>query len=142
MATASTTTTLAPRLDELPRLMGWVEAEIGGLTSCVSVKLKALLVLEELFLNTVHHTSAENDVLVSIACNNHELLIGYEDSGEPYDPEHISANADARTKDPLAERPIGGLGVLLVYQLPSHTVYSHLEGRNRFALTFILDEQT
>lgn len=140
MFTSTTSIRLAPHLDELPRLMNWAETTVGKVTSSMSIKLKLQLVLEELFLNSVNHGRTGNDVEVSLTTFADEVLVSYVDFGSWYDAEQLSANAESETYHSVEERSVGGLGLLLVYQLPLETVYHHENGQNRFMMKFALKD--
>ena len=51
----------------------------------------------------------------------------FADDGAPYDP---LAHADPDTKLPVAERPIGGLGILMVKNMADSISYERTRNRN------------
>jgi serine/threonine-protein kinase RsbW len=96
--------------------------------------LRVVLVLEELFTNTVTHGypgGADGPVWVTLASQTGAIAITYEDAAPPFDPFGHSPAL------PLApeEREPGGLGLALVRGLCLTTSYTRIGNRNRVALT-------
>ena len=89
------------------------------------------LALEEVLVNAVTHgclADRRHHIQVELAYANHSVSIRVMDDGKPYNP------LEAPEPDlnlPLAERPIGGLGVFLVRKLLMDDVdYQYQDGRN------------
>ena len=55
-----------------------------------------------------------------------------EDTGPPHDPFGAVAAPDEATT--VEDRPVGGLGVLLVAAMATGVVYRRVDGRNRVSL--------
>ncbi|HYS17182.1 MAG TPA: ATP-binding protein [Candidatus Binatia bacterium] len=97
--------------------------------------LRLTLLVEELFTNTVvhgHGDDTEAPVSLSFAIRPDEVELTYEDTAPPHDP-----FARVRVPDDTAgveERPVGGLGVLLVAAMAERVEYAHVGGRNRISL--------
>jgi serine/threonine-protein kinase RsbW len=94
---------------------------------------RVVLVLEELFTNTVTHGypgGAEGPVWVTLASQEGAIAVTYEDAGPAFDP---FAHAPA---PPLApeERAPGGLGLTLVRGLSVSASYVRIGDRNRVTL--------
>jgi anti-sigma regulatory factor (Ser/Thr protein kinase) len=98
---------------------------------------KLALILEELFLNTVHHgggATGEPLVYLSIETTAETVQVVYEDNGTAYDP---FATLDRTVLLEVADtRRIGGLGVLLVEGLASSARYARQGDCNRIELSF------
>jgi len=98
--------------------------------------LKANLVLEELFLNTVkhgHRGGSDAPVWISLSASDGEISLTYEDRAAPFNP---FSRATREMLEALAEtRREGGLGVLLAHGLTASADYAYLFGRNRIRLT-------
>ena len=96
--------------------------------------LRIVLVLEELFTNTVTHGYAaggEGPVWISLASQGGAIEITYEDAGPTFDP-----LVDAPTPSLAAEgRVPGGLGLALVRGLSAAAGYARIGDRNRVTLT-------
>jgi anti-sigma regulatory factor (Ser/Thr protein kinase) len=93
--------------------------------------------VEELFTNTVvHGHGADSDAPVRLECEvaPGRITLVYEDTGPPHDP-----FAAVATPDPDADvqdRPVGGLGVLLVSAMARHAGYRRAADWNRISLVF------
>ena len=99
-------------------------------------RLKANLVIEELFLNTVkhgHRGGSEAPVWITLSASAGEISLIYEDRAPPFNP---FAGATRELLEALAEtRREGGLGVILAHGLTASADYAYLFGRNRIRLT-------
>jgi serine/threonine-protein kinase RsbW len=97
--------------------------------------LKACLVTEELFLNTVkhgHRGGSEAPVWISLTAEGGQVSLAYEDNAPPFNP---FSRARREMLEALAEtRREGGLGVLLAQGLTASADYAYVFGRNRIRL--------
>lgn len=100
--------------------------------------LKAELVIEELFSNTVSHGygiggGQERPVWIGITCTDGGVIISYQDAAPQHNPLVEDPDLAERT---VSRRHIGGLGRVLVRDLPRDVSYSVEDGRNtvRFRL--------
>jgi len=124
------------------RLERWKEARAFVEGFCGSAQidrercLKANLVLEELFLNTVkhgHRGGSDAPIWITLTASGGEVSLTYEDFAGPFNPfsratkEMLEALADTRRE--------GGLGVLLAHGLTASADYAYVYGRNRIRLT-------
>jgi serine/threonine-protein kinase RsbW len=106
----------------------------GGLPREVCLRLT--LLVEELFTNTiVHGHGGDSEASVSLDCRVEpgHVRLTYEDAAPPHDP-----FASIQTPDdgaPAEDRPVGGLGVLLVAAMAEHVEYRRAGDRNRISLT-------
>jgi anti-sigma regulatory factor (Ser/Thr protein kinase) len=98
-------------------------------------KSRLLLVLEELFTNVVKYGRAENGIAttirVTLALKGGELTIEFSDDGPPFDP-LLAAAPDLDR--PIADRPIGGLGLHIVRSLVHAARYRREGDRNQLVL--------
>lgn len=125
--------TLPGNLDSLKPLRDYVTAaaEAAGLDR---IKLNRLrLAVDEIASNSIMHgyqeAGLEGHLYVSAELSDGSLRIVLEDEGNPFDP------SDTPTPDhvdlPLAERPIGGLGIHLTLQGVDEFSYERAGNRNR-----------
>jgi serine/threonine-protein kinase RsbW len=103
---------------------------------------RLVLVLEELFANTVEHgypqvagVPADRPVWLTIAPAMGRVEVVYEDAGPEYDPFTKAATPDY--SGPVESWQIGGLGVTLVVRLGRNVRYERQEGRNRIRFTIL-----
>ncbi|MDE0116519.1 MAG: ATP-binding protein [bacterium] len=102
-----------------------------------TLTMRANLILEELVLNTLTHgdTSGLTVIDVELEYRDNRLIIRLADDGAAFNP-----LTDAPAPDmtlPLAERPIGGLGVHLVQAIAQDLEYHREDGRNHLKLVVL-----
>lgn len=98
-------------------------------------KLKANLVLEELFMNTVQHGhrgGSDAPIWITLHDAGGRVHLLYEDNAPPFNPFGRSRAQLARAL--AAEGREGGLGVVLANALAASADYAYLFGRNRISL--------
>lgn len=123
------------------RLEAWKHARafIEGFCRAAAVPreagLRANLVAEELFLNTVkhgHRGGSDAPIWITLTSDAGRIALGYEDCAPPFNP---FAPARREMLEALAEtRREGGLGVILAQGLTASADYAYLFGRNRIVL--------
>jgi serine/threonine-protein kinase RsbW len=139
MPALSRTAMFPARMDRLRALREFLEgfcaeAEVGA-DPC----LRANLVLEELFTNTVRHGhrgDSDSPIWVTLAASGGTLNLTYEDAAPPFNP--YGTPPDAPPDTTVKMRKIGGLGVLLTRKLAAAREYAYLYGRNRIRLALSL----
>ena len=127
--------TFRGRLPGFPEVRAWAEAFAATLGADRTATLRLVLVLEELFTNTVVHGYAagtEGPIWITLAHGPGVIEVTYEDAGPPFDPfaELQATRADPR---PSGERT-GGLGLALVRGLSTAARYARVGERNRVTL--------
>jgi serine/threonine-protein kinase RsbW len=123
------------------RLQAWRKARVfieefcRGAAVPREVALKANLVVEELFLNTVkhgHRGGSDAPVWITLSAEDGKVAVSYEDNAPPFNP---FSRATREMLEALSEtRREGGLGVLLANSLAASADYSYVFGRNRIRL--------
>lgn len=123
------------------RLQAWRKARVfieefcNGAGVPRAACLKANLVIEELFLNTVkhgHRGGADAPIWITLVAVDGKVSLAYEDNAPPFNP---FSRATREMLEALAEsRREGGLGVLLANSLTASVDYSYVFGRNRIRL--------
>lgn len=107
-------------------------AEAVGLDSAEMNKLD--LVLEEILVNIARYAyEGAGDVQVAYSTEAGSLLVEVTDRGRSFNPLD-SAPPDLALG--LADRPIGGLGVLLVRQIVGSLNYRRQDGQNTLSFRF------
>ncbi len=97
--------------------------------------LKANLVLEELFMNTVQHGhrgGSDAAIWITLEGGEGRVRLVYEDNAAPFNPLGRSRKQLAHTL--ATEGREGGLGVVLANALAASADYAYLFGRNRISL--------
>lgn len=88
------------------------------------------LALEEHLTNVLSHgyePSAPHRIVVALKIDRDSLCVDVEDNGKPFDPLTIPP---VDTSLPLADKPIGGLGVHLMRQSMDELSYARESGKN------------
>ena len=129
--------TFRGRLPAFAEVRAWAEAFGAAVGAERSAILRLVLVLEELFTNTVMHgygAGADGPVWVMLASRDGGIEVTYEDAAPPFDPliEGPSPGVDQPGRD---QAPPGGLGLALVRGLTASARYARVDGRNRVTLT-------
>ena len=97
--------------------------------------LKANLVVEELFLNTVkhgHRGGSEAPVWIMLEATEGKVSLTYEDRAPPFNP--FAAHTREMLEALAETRREGGLGVILAHGLTASADYAYVFGRNRIRL--------
>lgn len=108
---------------ELPQLYQSVDAFLKGQNIPGDVIYKTHLALEEMCTNIVKYgydDSATHEIIIVLKLEPAQLTILIEDDGHEFDP---LGSATPDLDKPLAERPIGGLGIHLVKKSMSSISY-------------------
>ena len=91
------------------------------------------LAVDEIATNIVNHGYQEagltGDVVARATITAHALTIALEDTAVPFDPRHLERPEQIDL--PIAERPIGGLGVFLAMENVDEFNYEYVDGHNR-----------
>ena len=121
-------------LAELQRLNQLVTefAEHHGLPS--ELVFRVTLVLEEIITNVIsygYEDEMEHEISVRLSWEDPDMKIEVEDDGRPFNP--LEAPPPDMVK-PLAERPVGGLGIHLVREMMDKLVYRRENDKNLLVL--------
>jgi serine/threonine-protein kinase RsbW len=124
--------TVAGSLDSLSAIRAYVDraAAEAGLDRRAAYRLR--LAVDEIATNIVNYgyerANLSGDILVRATLDDAWLTVALEDSGVPYDPTAHATPSDLDA--PLAERPIGGLGIFLTQIGVDDFRYEHRDGHN------------
>lgn len=93
------------------------------------------LVLEEALTNVIFYAyekESKNEIVIDFEKRGNELEIKITDSGKPFDP---TLKSDPDITLPIDERPIGGLGILLIKKIMDKVTYQRKESFNILLMT-------
>jgi anti-sigma regulatory factor (Ser/Thr protein kinase) len=99
--------------------------------------MRLVLIIEELFTNTVHHGyggDTDQPIRVAVSIGQGTVALLYEDAAPRYDPLARLEQAPDVLAAPVEARPVGGLGVLLVGELAESARYAYEDAHNRLWL--------
>ena len=135
MTVARHSQTFPARRDVLPRVDAFLGEVCSGAGLGRDTCLRLTLLVEELFTNTVvHGHGGDSEAPVRIECevSPGRVALTYEDTGPAHDPFARVITPDAGAG--VEERPVGGLGVLLVSEMAQQVEYQRAGDRNRISL--------
>ena len=126
------TLTISNNMEQLAQLPDFIEDYCSRLPIPGSLILSLNLAIEEAMVNCVQYAYAKGEageISLNVQWNNtaHELTFELRDKGAPFDP---TAAPDPDTTLNAEDRPIGGLGILLVRKLMDTVSYRRQNGQN------------
>jgi anti-sigma regulatory factor (Ser/Thr protein kinase) len=127
-----TVQSFSPCGDSLAALMAFVAERAATLNISRDSNLRLQLVAEELFTNTFRHGKGGAQgpsVTVCIEPDGKDLCLIYEDGEPAWNP--LQQYAVEHLHLPLEQRPVGGLGALLVNAMAERSHYERVRERNR-----------
>ena len=123
------------KLDNLGKIREYVKsaAKEAGLEKKASYNL--CLAVDEIATNIITHgyndNGLEGNIYVETKIDEQSLTIYIEDTAIPFDPKTKEAVMQEDLQKSLEERPIGGLGIHLVYESVDEFIYEYKGDRNR-----------
>jgi serine/threonine-protein kinase RsbW len=126
--------TFPARMDAFLRVAAFLE-EACAATLGAEDSLKVRLIVEELFTNTIKHgygQDCDQPVIITITGRDGEVALTYEDTAPPYNPFSVVRAPDESAT--VEQRPVGGMGVVLIAHMARHVEYCYSQGRNRISL--------
>ena len=130
----SATLRVPNHLDALSRLDQEAMAFLTTVEASADLRHAVSLAIEEIVSNIITYgypDSADHEIQVELIWDHGELHLSFLDDGPPFDP--LTVEPPDLTL-PIAERPIGGLGIYLVRQFFPHARYRRDSGCNRLDL--------
>ena len=127
--------TLKNDVKEVEKLGSFVKQVAESLSLDKSLTGKLRLAVEETVVNVMEYAYPQGttgDVNIRATSNGRRLKFIISDSGIPFNPTEVTA---ADTTLSAEERPIGGLGILLVRELMDSINYERINGQNVLTLT-------
>jgi len=118
--------TYKPTMDDLAKATADLEAALASVPSKEQTTL--MIAADEIFANIVRYSRA-NDWTLSVGQSEDgaEIRLTLTDDGVPFDP---LATRDPDTTLAAEDRPIGGMGILIVKKTMSPVTYERKDGRN------------
>ena len=123
------------KLDYLGEIRQYVKsaAKEAGLEKKASYDL--CLAVDEIATNIITHGYDDNgwegNIYVQTEIDEKSLTVYIEDTAIPFDPKTKEAVMQEDLQKSLEERPIGGLGIHLVYESVVEFIYEYKGDRNR-----------
>ena len=120
---------------EVELLGAFVKQVAGRLNMDKHLTGKLRLAVEEAVVNVMEYAypaGVEGEISVRAMSNSHRLKFVITDSGISFNPTEVSAADTTLTAE---ERPVGGLGILLVRELMDSINYERIDGKNVLTLS-------
>jgi serine/threonine-protein kinase RsbW len=127
--------TFSARRAALPDVTAFVADVCDGARLGREPSLRLRLLIEELFINTLDHGyrgDSEAPVEIAFEVGPDGIELTYEDAAPAHDPFAALSPPDERAA--VEERPVGGLGLLLVAAMAERVRYRRAGDRNRISL--------
>lgn len=121
-------------VNDVPKMSEWIETLSEEIDIPMDKAFQLNLALEEAVVNVMNYAYPGKQgmpILIEANSEPSRLTLVIDDTGIPYDP---TQNKDPDITLSAEERPIGGLGVMLVKQLMDEVSYEYREGHNRLTL--------
>ena len=128
--TLSRSITLENDVAQVTELNQFVRLVTDDLQLNKSLSKQIKLAVEEVAVNIMNYAyvaDAKGQLKVDAMANDQRLKFVFTDSGRPFDPTSVSR---ADTTLTVEDRPIGGLGILLVRNLMDTINYERIDGQN------------
>ena len=133
--------TLENDIKEVEALGSFVKQVTEHLSLDKSTANKLRLAVEEAVVNVIEYAypkGTKGDVNIRAASDGHKLEFIITDSGIPFNPTEVTA---ADTTLSAEERPVGGLGILLVRELMDSINYERIDGKNVLTISKIIKKE-
>lgn len=131
MADASHAAVFVARRDSFGSLRDFVETACAREGVPHGERLRLMLLIEELFVNTIEHGhGGDCDAPIRLALTMTPVLVAveYEDTAAPFDP---FASVPAPTAAAgVEDRSVGGLGIFLITTMAEEVGYARRDDRN------------
>ena len=134
--------TLKNDMKQVPQLGTFIKSIIGQLQIEPSLGKNIRLAVEEAAVNAMDYAypaGTEGEISITAKSNGQWLRFIISDGGVAFDPTEV---LKADTTLSAEERPIGGLGILLVRELMDTINYERIDGKNILTLTKTIEKST
>ena len=132
--------TLHNNVKEVTTLSTFIKDATGRLNIEKPLANKLRLALEEAVVNVMEYAypaGKTGDINIRVTSDGHRLKFIITDAGVSFDPTEASTTDTTLS---VEERPIGGLGILLVRELMDSINYERTDGQNVLTLTKIIHQ--
>ena len=133
------TITLTNDIQQVPELKSFVKSVAKQLNLESTLTSQLMLAVEEAVVNVMSYAypiGTQGDITVAARATDQSLSFIISDEGKAFDPT-LRNTADITLS--VEDRPIGGLGILLVQQLMDTINYERIDGKNVLTMKKVLE---
>ena len=125
------------KVDELPNVISFIESELEKFEFSFKIITQFNLVIEELFVNIASYSYKDKEngkckITIDYDKDKQEVKLSIEDNGIKFNP---LEKEDPDTTLSVEDRPIGGLGILLVKKNMDNIEYKYEDNKNILILS-------
>ena len=125
------------KVDELPNVISFIESELEKFEFSFKIITQFNLVVEELFVNVASYAYKDKEngkckITIDYDKDKQEVKLSMEDNGIKFNP---LEKEDPDTTLSVEDRPIGGLGILLVKKNMDNIEYKYEDNKNILILS-------
>ena len=125
------------KVDELPNVISFIESELEKFEFSFKIITQFNVVVEELFVNIANYAYADKKdgkcrIMIEYNKDKQEVTLSLEDNGIKFNP---LEKEEPDTNLSIEERPIGGLGILLVKKNMDNIEYKYEDNKNILILS-------
>ena len=107
-------------------VIAFAEEALEGMDASIKQAHRSMIVLDEICSNIFNYSNAET-FRISIEKSEDDVIFTFTDDGVEFDP--LSAE-DVDISEPVDQRGVGGLGILLSKTLSKTIEYERIDGNN------------
>jgi len=125
------------KIDELPNIITFIETELQKFEFSFKIITQFNLVVEELFVNVASYAYKDKEngkckITIDYNQDKQEVKLSMEDNGIKFNP---LEKEEPDTTLSAEDRPIGGLGILLVKKNMDNIEYKYEDNKNILILS-------
>ena len=121
--------------ENFEKVLAFVDEALEKAGAPYEVQLSVEMAIEEIYLNIVYYAYAQKDgdaiILADINEKDKILTLTFIDEGPEYNP---LLKEDPDTTMDIMDRPIGGLGILMVKKMMDDVAYCRENGENHLTI--------
>jgi serine phosphatase RsbU (regulator of sigma subunit)/anti-sigma regulatory factor (Ser/Thr protein kinase) len=127
--------TVNAEIESLPEVEDFIQKRLEGAGCAREIIDQVLIAAEEIYVNIAHYAYKPLTGCAAVRCTTEEetgkMILRFRDSGMQFNP---LMKKDADTTLSADERPIGGLGILMVKKSMDEVSYVYEDGQNIFTM--------
>lgn len=124
---------ISPKSENLDKIISFIDNSLKDIEVPSKSKFQLDLVLEEIFVNIVNYSKTESIKVTSQICDSPlKIIIKFIDNGIEFNP---LEQEDNNVHLELEEKPIGGLGLILIKNNVDEISYKYYNNENHLTIS-------